>query len=76
MDNGGASRNRTLDAINRLNAFSTYSAVSSKLKQTLYLLLAVWRRGKMHGVGVGVVGGGVFALKSQARVFVCGSVKR
>ncbi|KAF2625346.1 hypothetical protein BU25DRAFT_119594 [Macroventuria anomochaeta] len=46
---------------------TTHSAVSSKLKQTLYLLLARGRRGEIHSVGTAVVGGGVFGLKPQAR---------
>ena len=51
-------------------SLTTYSAVSSTLKQTLRLLLADGRRGEIHVGGVREVGGGVFAF-NPGRVAVC-----
>lgn len=53
-----------------LSILATHSAVSSKLKQTSYLLLADGRRGEIHGVDVQEVGGGVFALNPGAYLCV------
>jgi hypothetical protein len=68
VNNIGTPRGGTIDDRTReQEKLVTHSAVSSKLKQTLFELLAGRRRGGIHGVEKEVVGGGVFA-SSPSRV--------